>query len=381
MYALTQINSFFDPSIKVDVTNDNKELINIINKVSIDCFQKGHLFLFDARGRNNQCHLGALMITNAYTRFKKDGKLDESDQRLIQVSFMLSTLFRHVSKELLASFFTEKEIKGMEKLLQDRKINQACTLQFALEIKNFISTQLKLSPHQELIRINQEPNLHETPKSTLYCYPKFAGVFFMEDKVHTPLVLKIKVLCPKGKHLECYVAPTIKDPFLPAKKCDLPPSGAIVIEGFANRQGLPSFDVYMQQRTKCTQNFFAEKFNAEKCSLCTDCPGKCEEIDTYRSEFTKRALNGAEILKMASADFTNSLQTDFVKRFFTNSTYPELSKLFKECLEAANRYGVTADHATLLGIEHVYPDELHHAINSSRLLDQSPALLAKECQS
>lgn len=400
---------------------ETTEILQKFETRSLRAIRQGELFLFDALGGNDQCHLVAWMISMVYLRFlegnfKAQEKDRSPDSRLIQLAFVLSTLFFRNKENTLKALFAEESpatVKAMAHFIGNPSIMQEGKQQLAQIVNRYVQKnlflQMKLREPSKLIseltELAKENLVIQYKHSTLvlFCYPKFTGVLLLLqifNDIQIPIVFKIKVLCAKGQHLQVYC--TGKDGKTLMQPNDLSTTyqgPALVVEGFAANEKIASMDDYKLARAFCPHGLFSDKANAKikikvstlektgrihshdaSCELCHPCSDSdCPDLQLQSKQLERIEATAHDILRMIAADFTLECQPEYVKRFFTpSSSYPFLARLFQETHDQASKYGLTAKNPSTFLIEHVYPDTFERALKSPRLLDSQPLALIKK---
>lgn len=417
--------SFLFARQAIDLGLKEEETAEILQKLetrSLRAIRQGELFLFDALGGNDQCHLVALMISMVYLRFlegnfKAQEKDRSSDSRLIQLAFVLSTLFFRNKENTLKALFAEESpatIKAMAHFIGNPSIMQEGKQRLAQIVDRYVQENLSFQMEKskepgrllsELKELSKENLVIQYKHSTLglFCYPKFTGVLLLLqifNDIQIPIVFKIKVLCAKGQHLQVYCTGKDGKTLMQPNDLSTPHQGpALVVEGFAANEKIAAMDDYKLARAFCPHGLFSDKANAKikiktsdiertgrihandaSCALCLPCSDSdCPDLQLQSKRLERIEATAHDILRMIAADFTLECQPEYVKRFFTSSSsYPFLARLFQETHDQASKDGLTAKHPSTFLIEHVYSDTLEHALKSPRLLDSQPLSLIKK---
>lgn len=399
-----------------------EQAFGALEEKAITLFQKGHLSYFDALGGNNQCHLVATLITSLYQHYlngdlelKKGGRKPEN--RLLQLSFLIGSIFFKRKENTLKILFSEESLKllnlkakDLSSVLSAPTVLQESKKLLSLYIKAHILKtfdSLPSSSHeesglmQELKSLASEDDLFCGSKKgkELYCYPKFSGVLVLMERLKTlsiPLIFKAKVLCEHGHRLKNYGCLHGQDVLKPLEEIDLEGRNpSLIIEGFSAPNRDINMEAYGKMRAFCPHSllgdtpgtktrFLSHQGTIHKldsnCTACTPCQNEgCQSHRLLSEKIEKLALTGFDLLHLVSADFTADCQSDYAKRFFTDSPdYPLLSKLFKEAHQKSRELGLSSQKPSTFLIEHLYADTIENAKKPRRFLDAPGIAHVKE---
>lgn len=335
--------------------------VDQVGAEALRLFFDGHLVLFDAKS-DNQCHLVALKIATLY---KKKSVLTEKEKRFIVLSFILSSTF----------CFNETVFNELAKTTISATTLQSHRRELYEEMNDLIladtSSKLEEQPSEsELGAILLDASIRP--------FPKLAGVeVFLYHLGSHPLILKIKVLCPRGIHLESYAAANKSMPFKPIEEVTgLEEEPAIVIEAIA----AISKDVFETSKSlhrRCTHSLFhhVKIGKGHQCLLCRPCEGGC----SYSKEDRQRKiqeLSIEQIFHLAGADF---MRFDRTQREFRLDSYPIFSERLHTFQEMARDKGLSEEEPSLLLIQHVFADLSEHATRvAMRHVDRTPQEIDEE---
>lgn len=389
-------------------TIEIEETLKEIESISIQAFKDKNIFLFDALAANDQCHFIAQIVSDLYTRTKKEEfslkKGDRSpESKFIQLTVLLSSLFLRNKEQTLPFLCPKKETKHLYSLLKNESIKSEARKQLSEIIRAYVASQFTNvldDVQKELKSLSEETGLNNYGKSVLHAYPKFSGVMLlMQKEKASPVIFKIKVLCPEGTHTQLFGAKNFKSLLTPLdQQTNLDfASSAIVVEGIANRTGKEfHFSNFNTNRSLCPQGFMSEDpkktivtsegkkkvhLKDKYCSLCTSCPTgeKCKSFSQYLHDVNSLKLTPEKVLMHGGADFTAENQITYKDSFFAEKgNYPCLTKIFLVHQKQSLKLGISCKNPEVLMIEHVYPDTVGHAVKTKRLLDSKPLELLKK---
>lgn len=360
---------------------------------------KNGFVLIDPKASNNQCHLYALraaQIQAAYSAKTEEERFAQTEEnRFLHLSLFLSYslagdadhLIEVVKKTIHAMGVKKpRQYQRFEAFLRDKDkllekaARKALNRVFEQHLKEVLAQPSEENPRlrAELLQLAQE-NLQITSgskarASTLYTYPKFAGVVHLVDviaKEKIPFVIKVKVITKDG------VAETPITAFRGEIQDDTP---VLVFEGIATDGSFP-FAYCRKEAKKCPSYFFrnnkAEDLHADGKN-CFFCKKTTVDIEPYRQRLQQVMESSREMFYALGADFIMQNQKVFQPLFAMPEKYPLLSEMFTEAISKIEELGLGMLNPKTFTVCHVRMDTGVHALSDQLVIERSPQVFLKE---
>jgi len=348
-------------SCPTSIVGDSEKQLALIASKAFEHFNRGNLFFFDANIGNNQCHIGALITVRLYNRLVVNGagaseeSLPFPDAKFLLLSFMISNCFKHSIKPMLAAFEPQKFSRKMGNRMNQMIVRCKKTVQNRLDriIRGRFIELLQRLPESALkkeIVFLAEKKIEE---GNIFEFPKFPSLFpFLQvvEEEKTPVIIKVKLICPSGFHLQTRTFHHNGNP-----------EGAVVIEA-AGVLGSKTFIDTHLLRENCSKGFFFEgKRNEEhSCQSCRPCTDK----ECRTPEHLLGIEDLREFLLQDGVYFTRTLQREDHQEMVEMSVLNKLMQQYKK--------------KKTVFIEHAFPDDAEAAKGSPRLLDRIPIELVQK---